>query len=51
MIKKFICTTLAAVMLLVMTPVAVSADPGDPIPPFFEDPRAVIPAPCDYDVE
>ena len=51
MLKRFICTALAAVTLLVMTPMVVSADPGEPIEPIIGLPRAVIPAPCDYDVE
>ena len=54
MIKKFFCTALAVVMLLVTTPMVVSADPNDPIGPGrpgIENPRAVMPAPCDYDVE
>ena len=51
MIKKFICTAMAVIVLLVMTPLAVSADPRDPIDPCIGMPRAVIPAPCDYDVE
>ena len=52
MIKKFICTALATVMLLVMAPMVVSATPLDESDrPGIELPRAVISTPCGYDVK